>query len=93
MKIIIEPEAVNYIMEEGGFATIRYTQQGWCHSGTVDVAVIDLGKPERNPEGYETLIVEEISIFIPVKMVEGSPEVEISFSKLFKWKKLMLEKY
>lgn len=28
VKITIEPEAVSYIEDEGGFATIRYIQQG-----------------------------------------------------------------
>jgi len=57
------------------------------------VAVIDLGKPGSNPEGYKKFTVEEIIIFIPFKIAAESPEVEISFSQLFKWKKIMLEKY
>ena len=57
------------------------------------MAVIDLGIPGSNPEGYKKFNIENIAIFVPVKMAEESPEVEVSFSKLFKWKKLMLEKY
>ena len=57
------------------------------------MAVIDLGKPDSNPEGYKKYIIENIAVFIPVNLAEKSQEVEISFSKLLKWKKLMLEKY
>lgn len=93
MNIIIEDIAVEYIAENGGAAFVRYTKQGWCHSGTVDVAVIDLGEPDGDPEDYQPFNVKHITLYLPRKLVQQSEEVEISLSTLLRWKKLMLERY
>lgn len=57
------------------------------------MAVIDLGKPDNNPVDYQEIEIENISIFVPIKRTETSLGIEISVSKLFAWKKLMVEKY
>ncbi|MEN1760980.1 hypothetical protein AAIG11_10865 [Anoxynatronum sibiricum] len=55
--------------------------------------MIDLWEPESNPEDYEAFHHQGITLFIPKKLTAQSSEVVISLSQLFKWKKLMLEKY
>jgi len=57
------------------------------------VAVIDLGKPDGNPEDYTKFEIANISIFIPDRMTDKSTGIEISVSKFLAWKKLMLERY
>jgi len=37
--------------------------------------------------------VKDISLYISKKMVVTSPEIEISLARLFKWKKLVLDRY
>jgi len=54
--------------------------------------VIDLWEPESNPEDYDVFLHQGITLYIPQKLVAQSSEVVISLSRLFRWKKLMLEK-
>lgn len=91
MIINIEDKALEYIKEMGGYATIRYSKKGWCHSGDIDVPTIHLGKPESNLEDYEKYQEKEIILYFPKNLILSGEEIKVSLSKLFLWKKLTLE--
>ena len=59
----------------------------------MDVAVVDLWKPEHNPEDYDAHEVKGITLYVPGKMAKESDEVEISLAQMFRWKKLVLDRY
>lgn len=93
MKVTIDQDAIQYILENGKYATILYSKKGWCHSGFVDVPVIRLGKPQSNLDDYQKHDLEKVILYFPKKLETERQEIIVSVAKLFKWRKLTLEGY
>lgn len=91
MNINISNDAVEFIKERGRVATIRHSQKGWCHTGSVDVPTIHLGEPKNSLEGYIKVEEKGVIIYIIRNIRLSNNEIKISLSKLFKWKKLSIE--
>jgi hypothetical protein len=56
------------------------------------VLTIHLGTPEGNQDDYQIVKIEKIIIYLPKEINLKNERLNISLAKLFKWKKLTLEK-
>lgn len=89
MNILLEPEAEEYILQNGGNAMVILGSLRGCCGGTSPLAKVALGSP-KNLSGYEENKVGAITLYVD-KNLKETEKMRITFAKLFWVNKLSVE--
>jgi hypothetical protein len=89
-EIRLEPAARAHIAGRGGAVTLRGSRRHGCCGGTAFVPVAEPGPP-ADAEGYRSLEVDGITVFLEADVVAGPDPLLIGVDGLWRWRRLRVE--
>jgi hypothetical protein len=88
--IRIDDEAREHIVRHGGSVTLRGSRRHGCCGGTAFVPMAEPGPPTAL-EGYRSMYVDGIELFLQKDVGTGSEPLVIGLDKLWGLKRLRVE--
>ncbi|MCS4038631.1 CC/Se motif family (seleno)protein [Salinibacter ruber] len=91
LDLTIDDEAAAYAREQGGALTIRTRPQHGCCGGRVDLATVNVERPD-DPEAYEQTERGGLTVYVHQSLVAlGDEPMHVGLDRLWIWRSLYVE--